>query len=133
MKGKQMGIILIIVGLTAVAVGVYSVINDNKSEVPEAVAAVAQPLSEQSPEEEMKADSKSETNVIEKTENEKKGLEFEKWVITKFPQQYYKLLDWKGDKMLDGRYPESSRYPDLEFELQLSDGKLSVAREDCHL
>lgn len=115
MKRKLMGIILIIAGIAAVAAGVYFVFNDQKGV--EAVVAEVQPSSEQSIE-------KVEP-VDEKTENEKKGQEFEKWVIAKFPKQYYKLLDWKGDKMLDGRYPESSRYPDLEFELQLSEGKLS--------
>lgn len=112
MKSKQMGIIFIIAGLVAIAAGVYLVLNDKKPEEPSAVVGEALSLPEQN------------TEIEEKTENQKKGFEFEKWVISKFPEQYYKLLDWKGDKIVDGRYPESSRYPDLEFELQLSEGKL---------
>ena len=125
MKRKQMGITFIIVGLVAIATGVYFVVSDKKNEETVALVSVVQPSSEQITEEEMKSETTPVEKSDEKSENEKKGLEFEKWVITKFPQQYYKLLDWKGDKMLDGRYPDSSRYPDLEFELQLSEGKLT--------
>lgn len=113
MRNKQMGIVLIIIGLAAVAAGIYLFVNDKKVEESPTSSVETLPLSVQN------------TEIDQKTENEKKGLDFEKWVISKFPEKYYKLLDWKGDKIVEGRYPESSRYPDLEFELQLSDGKIS--------
>lgn len=116
MSRKQMGIILIIAGIVCLAFGFVLIMQQPKVENP-IVVQVVQPITEQVVKQE-------EPLAEEKTENEKKGLEFEKWVISKFPQKYYKLIDWKGDKIVDGRYPESSRYPDLEFELQLSNGAL---------
>lgn len=116
MNRKLMGIILIIVGVVCLAFGLVLIMQQPKVENP-IVVQVVQPVSEQVVKQEKPL-------LDEKTENEKKGLEFEKWVISKFPEQYYKLIDWKGDKIVDGRYPESSRYPDLEFELHLSNGAL---------
>ena len=111
-----MGISLIIVGLVAVAAGVYLLVKDKSIEQSAELAEVVTVLEVSEPELLPSQSTESE----EMTENERKGLEFEKWVISKFPEQYYKLIDWKGDKYVDGRYPESSRFPDLELELQLS-------------
>lgn len=116
MNRKQMGIILIIAGIVCLISGIVLVMQKPKGQEPIAVQ-VAEP----EPEQVVKSE---EPLGDERTENEKKGLEFEKWVINHFPKKDYKLIDWKGDKIVDGRYPESSRYPDLEFELNLYDGKV---------
>lgn len=121
MSKKQMGIILIIAGLVSLAIGIALFMHKPTSEDPKVEVSISEqeplPVIEQ-------VVQREEPLVDEKTDNEKKGLEFEKWVIGKFPEKYYKLIDWKGDKIVDGRYPESSRFPDLEFELQLSNGAL---------
>lgn len=141
MNIKKMGIILIILGFAALAIGIVLVIHKPKEEETN-ILQVAQPAMEKGARQEepeisqvvqSESAAKQETQlandqvvkqkeltVDEKTENEKKGLEFEKWVISKFPKKYYKIIDWKGDKIVDGRYAESSRYPDLELELSLS-------------
>jgi hypothetical protein len=47
----------------------------------------------------------------------RKGYEFEKWVRARMPENFWKLLDWRGDKCVSGfRPPVSAKYPDLEFE-----------------
>ena len=56
-------------------------------------------------------------NKAEKeSELKEKGDEFEKFTVTKFDNRYFKILDWRGDKFVDGVYAESSKNPDLEIE-----------------
>lgn len=50
--------------------------------------------------------------------NKKKGDEFEAFVINKFDPNYFKFKAWRSDKAIDGYYPESNKYPDLEFEFR---------------
>lgn len=59
------------------------------------------------------------------TENERKGKQFEEWVVSqflKFPKSKYTLREWRADRFIDGIYAESTRYPDLELTLNLNDG-----------
>lgn len=132
-----MGIIILILGLAFVGLGLYMIIKTEKSEtvvvqnVTPAETKVERIIEmetvvpeSKSPIIEDPVSNNDEKSNDDRTENEKKGLEFEKWVISKFPKKYYKLIDWKGDKMVDGRYAESSRYPDLELELSLTGGKV---------
>lgn len=67
-----------------------------------------------------------ETKVVEKTviddgltDNERKGRQFEEWVVSQFPKSEYTIKEWRSDKFKDGNYAESTRYPDLEVELKL--------------
>lgn len=53
----------------------------------------------------------------EQASSQKKGLDFEVFVMDHFNNKYFKLLNWRGDKINKGRYPESNRYPDMEYEL----------------
>ena len=66
-----------------------------------------------------------ETKVVEKTvvddgltDNERKGRQFEEWVVSQFPKPEYTIKEWRADKFKDGTYAESTRYPDLEVELK---------------
>lgn len=66
-----------------------------------------------------------ETKVVEKTvvddgltDNERKGRQFEEWVVSQFPKTEYTIKEWRADKFKDGTYAESTRYPDLEVELK---------------
>ena len=66
-----------------------------------------------------------ETKVVEKTvvddgltDNERKGKQFEEWVVSQFPKPEYTIKEWRADKFKDGTYAESTRYPDLEVELK---------------
>lgn len=70
----------------------------------------------------------SEENLRE--ENRKKGEDFEKWVVSKFDNRYFRVLEWRGDKQTHGHYAESSRLPDLEMEFKLH-GEASVFAVEC--
>lgn len=43
------------------------------------------------------------------------GLAFEQFVVKNFDRNYFKLLNWRGDKYIDGYYPLSNLDPDLDF------------------
>ena len=45
-----------------------------------------------------------------------KGDLFEKFILSKFPDEYYRLLEWRSDKYFEGRYPESNMHPDFVFK-----------------
>jgi hypothetical protein len=47
-----------------------------------------------------------------------KGLEFEKYVVSKFDKNYFTLIHWRSDKGSNGIYAESNGYPDLEYKFQ---------------
>lgn len=53
---------------------------------------------------------------------QEKGKLFEEFVVKRFKSEsFYKLKEWRGDKYIDGIYPESSTYPDLELEFTIKD------------
>lgn len=45
-----------------------------------------------------------------------KGYDFEKFVVKKFPREYFTAITWRGDKYVDGIYASSNRDPDLLME-----------------
>lgn len=71
----------------------------------------------------------SQTENPEEPDSYAKGLKFEKYVVGKFSKKYWKIKDWRSDKGMDDRYAESSKYPDLEMELDLKGSKHVVAIE----
>lgn len=61
---------------------------------------------------------------------EAKGKRFEEYVVRKFQsEKFYTLKEWRGDKYVDGIYPESNKYPDLELEFAMKDIKRRFAIE----
>jgi hypothetical protein len=49
---------------------------------------------------------------------EEVGFQFEKFVLRRFRDDYFTLLEWRSAKQLDGRFPKSCQLPDLEFYFQ---------------
>jgi hypothetical protein len=45
----------------------------------------------------------------------KKGTAFESFVVKRFDPEYFTLIEWRGDKSVDGIYPIMNIYPDLEY------------------
>ena len=68
------------------------------------------------------------TEIANKKDKEK-GDTFEKHVISRFPEQYYKIKIWQGDKYHEGRFAESNYHPDLIMELNTKNNKASFAAE----
>jgi hypothetical protein len=69
--------------------------------------------------EKTKIDKKSSEITIEKNSKKNEylniGHEFEKFIINKFDQKYFKLLTWQGDKTTNGVIPVSNSHPDLIY------------------
>jgi len=70
---------------------------------------------------------KAETEIID--QDKKKGNDFEKYVVEKFNQKYFKIKEWAGDKYVNGRYAESTLQPDLTVDFKLHDQMRSFAVE----
>jgi hypothetical protein len=49
------------------------------------------------------------------TESEHKGYLFEQYIVSLFNTDYFTLLEWRSDKSINGIYPLSCKFPDLEF------------------
>jgi len=56
---------------------------------------------------------------IHVTPNMAKGLAFEKWVVGRFEQPLFTLLQWQSDKYAAGVYPSANRDPDLVYKFSL--------------
>jgi hypothetical protein len=70
------------------------------------------------------------TPTADSNSPEAKGKRFEEFVVRKFQaEQFYTLKEWRGDKYVDGIYPESNKYPDLELEFTMKDIKRRFAIE----
>lgn len=58
----------------------------------------------------------------QRSENQLKGYAFERWVVEHFNADWFKISEWRGDKIAyNGEskiYPQSNEDPDLLFELQ---------------
>lgn len=67
---------------------------------------------------EVAKDSNLDVKELNKIINKFKGDEFEEYVVGSFDKKYFKLLDWRSDKGVQGVFPESNEYPDLEFQFQ---------------
>lgn len=52
------------------------------------------------------------------TDAKEKGNAFEKYIVQKFDQNYFQLLEWQGDKIVNGIYPKSTMHPDLLVRLK---------------
>lgn len=61
--------------------------------------------------------------------DKKNGLDFEKYVIKKFDSTYFTVLEWAGDKYVDGIYAEGNKNPDMIMEFRLKDVKRKFAVE----
>lgn len=57
------------------------------------------------------------------------GLAFEHFVVKNFDPNYFKLVNWRGDKYVDGYYPLSNLDPDLDYIYQDNARKESFAVE----
>jgi hypothetical protein len=67
---------------------------------------------------------------VDNSSPENKGKRFEEYVVRKFQaEKFYTLKEWRGDKYVDGIYPESNMYPDLELEFNIKDIKRRLAIE----
>jgi Tellurite resistance protein TerB len=57
-----------------------------------------------------------ETNIIDV--NKEKGDNFEKYVVQKFSKKYFTIVEWAGDKFVDGKFAETTLHPDLKVKFK---------------
>lgn len=104
---KNMGYVLIGIGLAIVLWGLLLVTKPKKVEKPE--KEFIQP--------EKELDNQAENGNIKQEsfdENKAKGDAFERFVVKNFDPKYFTLQEWRSDKYVDGIYPISNHFPDLE-------------------
>tara|TARA_R110001592_G_scaffold237306_11_gene496387 strand:+ start:59023 stop:59658 length:636 start_codon:yes stop_codon:yes gene_type:complete len=115
-----MGYTLILIGVVCTIVGIVIIKKANTAHLPDFDSIREVPSSPTN-------SSKSKDEIFE--ENKKKGDDFEAFVVKSFPKKYYQLQEWRGDKYVDGNYPVSSHFPDLEVNFKLNDHKDTFAIE----
>ena len=62
--------------------------------------------------------SEKPVRVDPEADAKEKGNAFEKYIVQKFDQNYFQLLEWQGDKIVNGIYPKSTMHPDLLVRLK---------------
>jgi len=72
---------------------------------------------------------KRDTDSNQLSPPEKVGLAFEKFVVNRFDNKYFKIIEWRGDKIVNGIYAESSKYPDLEIQFRFGGESRTFALE----
>ena len=61
--------------------------------------------------------------------SKKKGDDFEKYVVDRFNEKYYKLIDWRSDKIHNGKFAASNMHPDMVFYYKSKQQKARLAVE----
>ncbi len=100
-----MGYFIIVIGLIIIVWGIIIVRRPNTTETVETVQTVQPKLKKANIE---------KTKEDDFDENKAKGDAFESFVVKHFDKNYFTLQEWRGDKYVDGNYPVSSHFPDLE-------------------
>lgn len=102
-----MGYLLIGIGIAIVLWGLLLVIKPKEEEKPK--KEIIQP--------EKELENQAENGTIKQEifdENKAKGDAFEGFVVKNFDPKYFTLQEWRSDKYVDGIYPISNHFPDLE-------------------
>lgn len=68
-----------------------------------------------------------ETTVIDKSKE--KGDNFEKYIVQKFSKKYFTIVEWAGDKYINGKYAETTLQPDLKIKFKYNDISVDFAVE----
>jgi hypothetical protein len=71
----------------------------------------------------------SGSKLQEPLTDSEKGAEFEKYVVARFNQQFFKLINWRSDKFHNGVYALSNMDPDLHYRFQCKSTALEFAVE----
>lgn len=99
------GIILTIVGILATISGIVLI---RKSTSPTLQTTHSEIIKDEKP-------------IQETISDKQKGDDFEKYVVQKFSKNYFSVLEWTGDKYVNGTYAQSNTHPDLAFKFKFKD------------
>ena len=67
-------------------------------------------------------------NEVARTEKQK-GDDFEKYIVQKFSKSYFSIVEWTGDKYVEGMYAKSNMNPDLTLRFKIKDIEKDFAVE----
>ena len=67
-------------------------------------------------------------NEVASTEKQK-GDDFEKYIVQKFSKSYFSIVEWTGDKYIEGMYARSNTNPDLRLNFKMKGIDLDFAVE----
>ena len=136
----KMAYLLIAVGIVCLIAGIVLYLHEPKANenTPEDVVCTEEkkagttvlPEAQPATQPEVQPEAQPETSdVSTKDENYGKGLEFEKYVVSRFSKKYFSLKEWRGDKHSHGIYAESCTYPDMELTFTLREKTYTFAVE----
>jgi len=108
-KNMTLGIILIFVGVSLTILGIVF-LTKNSDKIVKAVETVQK---------------QNEVATAEK----QKGDDFEKYIVQKFSKSYFTIIDWTGDKYVEGMYAKSNMNPDLTLRFKMKDIEKDFAVE----
>ena len=63
------------------------------------------------------------------TTEKQKGDDFEKYIVQKFSKSYFSIVEWTGDKYVEGMYAKSNMNPDLTLRFKMKDIERDFAVE----
>ncbi len=129
---QKMGYLLIGVGVILIVWGAV-VVTKPKQEVSAKVEQVVEPVVAEPvvtvPEVSPKTNEQipvNESASSQQDESYAKGLAFEEFVVKRFDPNFFTIKEWRGDKQVNGVYPESNTYPDLVVNFNYRKEKVNV-------
>jgi hypothetical protein len=104
-----LGIILTVLGISIAILGII-ILTKNSNKIVEAIETTQKEIE------------------VERTEKQK-GDDFEKYIVQKFSKSYFNIVEWTGDKYIDGMYAKSNTNPDLTLRFKMKDIEKDFAVE----
>lgn len=113
------GILLMVLGATLLGIGGYIQFKPQDKETENTNVTKTEETKTSSP------NSLKEYKALQMA----KGTAFEKYLVSKFNKDYFKILEWTGDKSVDGQFSQSNLNPDLVISLEFKNEKYPFAVE----
>ena len=104
-----LGIILTVLGISITILGIV-LLTKNSDKIVETIEVA-----------------KKEVKVA--TTEKQKGDDFEKYIVQKFSKSYFSIVEWTGDKYVEGMYAKSNTNPDLTLKFKMKDIETEFAVE----
>ena len=104
-----LGIILTVLGISITILGIV-LLTKNSDKIVETIETIQK---------------ESEVATTEK----QKGDDFEKYIVQKFSKSYFSIVEWTGDKYVEGMYAKSNTNPDLTLKFKMKDIESEFAVE----
>jgi hypothetical protein len=98
-NNMTLGIILTVLGISLTILGII-ILTKNSNKIVETIETTQKEIE------------------VERTEKQK-GDDFEKYIVQKFSKSYFSIVEWTGDKYIEGMYAKSNTNPDLTLRFKM--------------